>query len=146
MSSIESNSTDTTPAVAGGGPPRRAVASVVVTLALLAALVWAFRPLASNFTPAPLQPVSKGCPQGRQEFVPSNLIALPDLPLDKLPAKIKNRVLLRLNMEPCACGCARSIAVCLASEPPCETAKALAQKILAEEENEMVSTPEKSAQ
>jgi len=103
-------------------------------MALLAALVWAFRPLASNFTPAPLQPVPKGCPLGSQEFVPSNLTALPDLPLEKLPPKVKNRVLLRLNMEPCNCGCARSIAACLASDPPCETAKELAKKILAEEE------------
>jgi hypothetical protein len=140
MSSAESNSSDAAP-VASQGVPRRAIASVVVTMALLAALVWAFRPLASNFVPAPLQPVPKGCPPGPQEFVPSNLIALPDLPLDKLPAKIKNRVLLRLNMEPCTCGCARSIAACLASDPPCETAKELARKILAEEEKEMGSTP-----
>jgi hypothetical protein len=110
-------------------------------MALLAALVWAFRPLASNFTPAPLQPMPKGCPRGGQEFVPSNLTVIPDLPLDTLPAKVKNRVLLRLNMEPCTCGCARSIAACLASDPPCETAKELAKKILAEEEKEMGSAP-----
>jgi hypothetical protein len=117
------------------------VASVVVTLALLAALVWAFRPLTSDFTPAPLEPVPAGCSGDRQEFVPSNLTALPDLPLDNLPAKIKNRVLLRLNTEPCACGCARSIAACLASDPPCEIAKELAKKILAEEEKEVGSAP-----
>ena len=114
---------------------------MVVTMALLAALVWAFRPLASNFAPAPLQPVPKGCPHGSQEFVPSNLTALPDLPLDKLSAKVKNRVLLRLNMEPCTCGCARSIAACLASDPPCETARELAKKILTEEEKETGSVP-----
>ena len=136
-----SNSTDTNPNAANGGVPRRAVASVVVTMALLAALVWAFRPLASTFAPAPLQPPPKGCPRGPQEFVPSNLIALPDLPLDKLPAKVKNRVLLRFHMEPCNCGCARSIAACLASDPPCEIAKELAKKILAEEEKETNSAP-----
>ena len=114
---------------------------MVVTMALLVALVWAFRPLASNYAPTPLQPVPKGCPRGSQEFVPSNLTALPDLPLDKLPAKVKNRVLLRLHMEPCNCGCARSIAACLASDPPCETAKELAKKILAEEEKETGSVP-----
>ena len=141
MTSTASNSTGTNPSASNGGVPRRAVASVVVTMALLAALVWAFRPLASTFAPAPLQPPPKGCPRGPQEFVPSNLIALPDLPLDKLPAKVKNRVLLRLNMEPCTCGCARSIAACLASDPPCETAKELAKKILAEEEKETGSTP-----
>ena len=141
MTSTASNSTGTDPTASNGGLPRRAVASVVVTMALLAALVWAFRPLASNFAPAPLQPPPKGCPRGPQEFVPSNLIALPDLPLDKLPAKVKNRVLLRLNMEPCTCGCARSIAACLASDPPCETAKELAKKILAEEEKKTGSTP-----
>ena len=141
MTSTASNSTDTNPVASDGGVPRRAVASVVVTMALLAALVWAFRPLASNFAPAPLQPVPKGCPRGSQEFIPSNLTALPDLPLDKLSPKVKNRVLLRLNMEPCNCGCARSIAACLASDPPCETAKELAKKILAEEEKETGSTP-----
>ena len=141
MTSTASNSTGTNPGASSGGPPRRAVASVVVTMALLAALVWAFRPLASNFAPAPLQPVSKGCPRTSQEFVPSNLTALPALPLDKLPAKVKNRVLLRLNMEPCTCGCARSIATCLASDPPCETARELAKKILAEEEKETGSVP-----
>jgi len=109
------------------------VASVVVTMALLAALVWAFRPRVFDFAPAPLQSVPKGCPRGSQEFVPSNLTALPDLALDELPPKVKNRVLLRLNMEPCTCGCARSIAACLASDPPCEIAKELAKKILAEE-------------
>ena len=141
MTSTASNSTGTNPNASNGGVPRRAVAAVLVTMALLAALVWAFRPLASNFAPAPLQSVPKGCPRGSHEFVPSNLTALPDLPLDKLPPKVKNRVLLRFNMEPCNCGCARSIASCLASDPPCETAKELAQKILAEEEKETNLAP-----
>ena len=141
MTSNTSNSTGTDPSASRGNLPRRAVASVVVTMALLAALVWAFRPLASSFAPAPLQPVSKGCPHGSQEFVPSNLTALPDLALDKLPPKVRNRVLLRLNMEPCNCGCARSIAACLASDPPCEVAKELAKKILAEEEIDTNSAP-----
>ena len=141
MTSTASNSTGTDSTVSSGGVPRRAVASVVVTIALLAALVWAFRPLASDFAPAPLQPVPKGCARGSQEFVPSNLTALPDLALDKLSPKIRNRLLLRLNMEPCNCGCARSIAACLASDPPCEIAKELAKKILAEEEKETNSAP-----
>jgi hypothetical protein len=38
-------------------------------------------------------------------------------PLDKLPPTVKNRVLLRLNVEPCNCGCARSIAACPALAP-----------------------------
>ncbi len=114
---------------------------VVVTLAVLGALVWAFRPLASEYAPAPLEPASKGCLGGHQEFVPSNLTELPDLPLDKLSSRIRYRVLLRLNMEPCPCGCARSIAVCLTSDPPCETAKELARKILAEAQKEAASMP-----
>jgi hypothetical protein len=141
MTSTASNSTGTSPTTVSGGPPRRAVASMVVTMARLAALLGAFRPLASDFAPAPLQPVPKGCPCGSQEFVPSNLTALPDLPLDKLCPKVKNRVLLRLNMEPCDCGCARSIAACLASVPPCESAKELAKKILAEEAKETSLAP-----
>ena len=60
MTSTESNSTRTDPTVSNGGLTRRAVASVAVTMALLAALVWTFRPLGSNFVPARLQPVPMG--------------------------------------------------------------------------------------
>jgi len=70
------------------------------------------------------------------EFVPTNITEVPALPLDSLPKGQKNRVLFRLNMEPCPCGCKESIASCLALHPECKSAKEAAQKILADERGE----------
>jgi len=71
-----------------------------------------------------------------REFVPTNITEVPALPLDSLPKDQKNRVLFRLNMEPCPCGCKESIASCLTLHPECPSANEAAQKIVAEERGE----------
>ena len=132
MSSPNSNLNEPQAPGASSGPPRTAVVMVVVTMALLVALVWALNPAPPKFEPAPLESATPGCAKLRREFVPSNVIEIPGLPLDTLSPEQKNRVLLRLNMEPCPCGCNLSIASCLISNPDCEASKELARKILAE--------------
>jgi hypothetical protein len=115
-----------------GRTSRGAVATVVVTLALLAALAWLLAPPRVRFSPAPLEPPPADCPKLAREFVPSNVTAIADLPLTGLSAEQKNRALYRLNMEPCPCGCGLSVAACRVEHPACETSKGLAQKIVAE--------------
>ena len=105
---------------------------VVVTLGLLAALVWALRPPAVHFTPAPLGPPPADCPKIARDFVPTNITGLPGPLLDGLTPQQKMRALYRLNMEPCPCGCNSSIAYCLITYPRCEVSRKLAEKIVAE--------------
>ncbi len=104
-----------------------------VAMAVLAAFVWALRPNRPNVKPAPLRPPDAACPQLGSEFTPTNFTELPGLELDSLSKARRNHVLLRLNMEPCPCGCNRSIAYCLLSHARCQKCKELAQKIIAEE-------------
>lgn len=131
MSSTNSNSNDPGQE-APSGAPRGNLALVVVTLVLMAGLVWAMSPRRSNFVPAPLRPPRPGCPSTNSVFTPSNITELPVLPLDKLVKAQKYKLLLRLNMEPCPCECSVSIAACLTTHPRCESAKELADKMLAE--------------
>jgi hypothetical protein len=119
-----------------GSPPvssRGPVIYLFVAMAVLAAFVWALRPNRPNVKPAPLRPQDAACPQLEGEFTPTNFTELPGLGLDSLSQARRNRVLLRLNMEPCPCGCNTSIAYCLLSHARCERCKELAQKIIAEE-------------
>ncbi len=94
---------------------------VMVTLALLAGLVWALNPSQPKLTPAPLLPQASGCPKMRREFIPTNITGIPDPPTEALSQQVKNRVLFRLNMQPCSCGCAQSVAACRTNNPACET-------------------------
>ena len=112
---------------------RGAVIYLFFTMALLTAFVWALRPSRPNVKPAPLRSEDAACPQLEGEFTPTNLTELPGLELDSLSKVRRNHVLLRLNMEPCPCGCNTSIAYCLLSHARCEKCKELAQKIIAEE-------------
>lgn len=105
---------------------------VAVTLALLAALVWAIQPPRAGFKPALLEPRAPGCPRVQRDFLPTNITELPDSPVESLPRAQKFRALLRMNMEPCTCGCNQSVAACRASEPACETSKELAEKAASE--------------
>jgi hypothetical protein len=105
---------------------------VVVTLGLLAALVWALRPPRVHFTPAPLGPPPADCPKLAHEFVPTNITGLPGPLLVGLTPEQKMRALYRLNMEPCPCGCNSSVAYCLITSPNCEASRKLAEKIVAE--------------
>ena len=112
---------------------RGAVIYLFVAMAVLAAFVWALRPNRPNVKPAPLRPPDAACPQLDGEFTPTNFTELPGLELDSLSKVRRNHVLLRLNMEPCPCGCNTSIAYCLLSHARCQKCKELAQKIIAEE-------------
>jgi hypothetical protein len=112
---------------------RGAVIYLLITMAVLAAFVWALRPNRPNVKPAPLRPEDVACPQLEGEFTPTNFTELPGLGLDSLSKERRNHVLLRLNFEPCPCGCNTSIAYCLLNHARCEKCKELAQKIIAEE-------------
>jgi hypothetical protein len=105
---------------------------VVVTLGLLGALVWALHPEQPRLTPAPLVPVPSECPKVQQEFIPSNYTDLPGVPPEGLSREQRSRALYRLNMEPCTCGCALSVAACRVLHPACAVSKKLAEKIIAE--------------
>jgi hypothetical protein len=112
---------------------RAGVVHLLATLAVLAAFVWALWPDRPNVQPAPLRPPDAACPQLGGQFTPTNFTELPGLDLASLSQEGRNRVLLRLNMEPCPCGCNTSLAYCLVSHTRCEKCKELAQEIIAEE-------------
>ena len=124
-----------------GGPPprtaptREAIATVVVTIGLLAGLVWYIRPPSVDFKPAPLEPLPEECRKINRPFVPSNITEMKDPPLAELGARERLRVLRRLNFEPCPCGCNQSIAECRANNPQCKVCRSLAEKVVAEVRN-----------
>jgi hypothetical protein len=129
MSSAESNSTNTGPT-----PKRGSALAVAVTLGLLALLVWALNPRQPRFRPAPPDPVSDVCARSKADFIPTSLTEIPSLPLTGLPAAAKNRLLLRLNMEPCTCGCQQSLAACRASNPSCRVSSGEAETAVKDEQ------------
>jgi hypothetical protein len=112
---------------------RGAVIYLLVTLTALAAFVWALGPGRPNLTPAPLRLEDAACPQLGGQFMPTNITELPGLELASLSQERRNHVLLRLNREPCPCGCNTSLAYCLVSHARCGKCKELAQEIIAEE-------------
>ncbi|HEV2426027.1 MAG TPA: hypothetical protein VGZ29_14450 [Terriglobia bacterium] len=114
--------------------------AAIVTLALLALLVWGLIPRRSKFKPAPLEPPRSLCAPGTSDFVPSNLTRIPGMSLDKLPPAVRNRILLRLNMEPCSCGCKLSLAACRAGSPSCPASPQAADAIVKQETAETPST------
>jgi len=116
----------------GGG----AVTYLLVALAALAGLVWALRPERPKVAPAPLRPASPACPVLGGQFTPTNITELPGLDLASLSKERRNHALLRLNLEPCPCGCNSSIAHCLVSHARCGKCRELAQEIIAEERAE----------
>ena len=132
MSSEELNSNSAPPA-APEGKPGSSVGLVVLSLVLLAGLVWAMAPGRAKFQPAPLRPVPPGCPRTAADFVPSDATDIPGVDLRALTPAQRNHVLYRLNMEPCPCGCKTSIAVCRGAHPACSVCADLADKIVAEE-------------
>ncbi|HEV2176568.1 MAG TPA: hypothetical protein VGW33_05115 [Terriglobia bacterium] len=102
-------------------------------LAALAVLVWALNPRQPRLRPAPLQPPPSSCPVSHADFVPTNFTEVAGLPLDRLPKTAKNRALLRLNMEPCSCGCNQSLAACRAADRACAVSAAAAKDVVDEE-------------
>ena len=117
------------------GPTKGAIATVVGTIGLLAALVWAISPPRAGYKPAPLDPLPEDCPKVQREFVPSNVTEILDPSLAGLAPEKRLRGLYRMNFEPCPCGCNQSIAYCRVNNPQCETCRKLAEKIVADVRN-----------
>jgi len=143
MSSSESNSSSAPGPAPGEGKPRGTVGLVALALALLAGLVWAMAPPRAKFAPAPLRPVPSGCPKNAPEFVPSDATEIPGVDLSALSKEQRNRVLFRVNMEPCPCGCNLSIAACRINHPTCPVCAGLVEKIMAEERQRSGAAPGK---
>ena len=112
---------------------RGALIYLLGMLVALAAMVWTLRPERPNVQPAPLRPQDSTCQQVGGQFTPTNITDVPGLELASLSNERRNRVLLRLNMELCPCGCNVSIASCLVNHVHCEKCKQRAQEIVAEE-------------
>jgi hypothetical protein len=102
---------------------------VVVTLGLLAALVWALNPRQPKLTPAPLGEPLAVCAKLPREFIPTDIADLGEAPLPTLPREQKFRALARMNAEECPCGCKLSVAACRVNDPTCKTSAELARKI-----------------
>lgn len=147
MSSTDSSSTEAggTAHEPGSSQPspnasrRASVLAAAVTLILLALLVWGLIPRKPKLKPAPLEAPRSMCAPGTSDFVPSNLTRIPGMSLDKLPQAARNRILLRLNMEPCSCGCKQSLAACLANNPSCPISRQAADAIVKQETAETSS-------
>jgi len=114
------------------GPSRASVALTVITLSLLALLVWFLNPRQPNFKPAPLKPSSSECRKPPRAFVPSNVTDLPGPGLNALPEAQRIRLILLMNTRACTCGCQLSIADCLMSNPRCETSGRLMRELVDE--------------
>lgn len=142
MSSDESNSNSPQSPAAPPRKPRSPAGIAALSLALLAAMVWAMAPTRARFHPAPLRPVPPGCPRALPDFVPTDATEIPGVDLGSLSKAQRNHVLYRLNMEPCPCGCNTSIAACLMNHPSCPLCKTLVQKIIAEEKGATNQVPE----
>ena len=134
MSSTESISSEPGARTPAPGPSGSSITLVTVTVTLLAVLVWSLSPARPDYRPAPPQPRMHGCPRVAGEFVPSNYTEVQGVPLDSFAKEQRNHILLRLNLEPCPCGCNSSIAACCVNHPQCENCKELARKIVAEEQ------------
>jgi len=149
MSSTDSSSTEaggTTQQPASSQPSQNgskkpSALAAIVTLALLALLVWGLIPRRPKLKPAPLEPPRSMCAPGTSDFVPSNLTNIADMSLDKVPQAARNRILLRLNMEPCSCGCKQSLAACRAGNPSCPVSPQGADAIVKQETAETANAP-----
>ena len=124
----DANGQGTTPQSSLG----RAGLLAAIMLALLGALVWALNPSQPRLTPAPLRAVPSGCPKFSRAFVPANVTSVPKPPTDTLPENVRYRVLYRLNMEACSCGCTQSVAACRVSNRDCQMSLQRAKEIVIE--------------
>lgn len=148
MSSTDSSSTEAggTKQDAGSSQPspntpkKNSALAAVVTLTVLALLVWGLVPRQPKLKPAPLEPPRSLCTPATSDFVPSNLTRIPALSLDKLPQAVRNRILLRLNVEPCSCGCKQSLGACRAGNPSCPVSPQAADAIVKQETAETPPT------
>jgi hypothetical protein len=94
---------------------------VVITLLLLAALVWALNPRQPKFTPAPLGAPQTACAKLPRQFVPSDITELHEPPFPALSRERRLRALALMNAEECPCGCKLSVAACRVNNPTCKT-------------------------
>ncbi|HEV2351305.1 MAG TPA: hypothetical protein VG028_15820 [Terriglobia bacterium] len=108
------------------------MAVVAVALALLVLLVWFLNPRQPDFKPAPLEPPSPVCPNPGRQFVPSDLVAVTDPDLERLPADKKIAALRRLNTTACTCGCQLSVVYCRGLNSACDTSRQMFGKIVSE--------------
>jgi len=131
------------PSGAVSGPTPTSVAVIVVTVALLALLAWYLNPRRPDYKPAPLDPPSAVCRNPGREFVPTNLTAIPDPDLDRLPADKKMAAIRRLNTTACTCGCQLSVVYCPGLNPACETSKQMLGKIVSEAAEKTAQAPGK---
>jgi hypothetical protein len=136
MSSVKSNLTDAGAGATGPGRSTSSVAVAVLMIALLGALVWGLSPSKPGFRPAPFVPYAPGCPKASHDFIPTNITEISDPPVESLAAEQKNQVIARLNMEPCTCGCAMSLAFCRLNSSSCETSRGLANRLVARQKAE----------
>ena len=130
MSLAKSSLTDPDELQANSGPSRSALLWVAVTMALLAALVWALNPRQPKLEPAPLGPPLPVCAKLPREFTPTDITHLAEPPFPALPRERKLRALFHMNTEPCPCGCKLSLAACRLNYPSCKTSKGLAAEIV----------------
>jgi hypothetical protein len=142
MSSNESNSNNAPLPADPEQKPRSSAGLVVLSLILLAGLVWAMAPARAKFQPAPLRPAPAGCPQPLPGFVPTDATGVPGVDWSSLSKVQQNHVLYRLNMEPCPCSCNTSIAACRINHPTCPLCKDLVERIVAEESGARSQEPE----
>src|SRR5439155_26225154 len=77
LPSTEANAIGSAPGPMPDKGNRSAVILVSVILVLLGALVWSLNPRQPKLAPAPLRPVTSGCPKLGREFVPSNITEIP---------------------------------------------------------------------
>lgn len=114
------------------GPSRASVILLAVVLAAMAALALSFYLPRDRLTPAPLIEYPRGCVRLKSNFVPTAVTEAPFPGVNALPAKVKNQVMLYLNMTPCSCGCAESVAACLLQNPQCKISPDLMKRELAD--------------
>ena len=119
--------------------PRPGTAKPFLALALLALLgilAWWLNPSPSPLQPAPLNPdVSQKAQTqspGLKGILPTSFTLLPGVDLAKLTAEQKQQVLLRLNTEPCPCGCGNTLAGCRVNDSSCETSLDLAHRVVSQ--------------
>ena len=114
----------------------------IVTLGLLVAVAWFLNPPQPALRPAVLRPQAElpsSLPEAPEEILPTSFTVLPDVDLASLTISQKREVLLRLNTEPCPCGCGNTLASCRVTDSACETSRELVPKVM--DEVKATSTP-----
>ncbi len=111
--------------------PAKAVRAGIL-LASLVLVAWLLNPSDLLFEPAPLNLDAEAAPapgaESPWEILPTNFTDLPEVDLGKLEANQKRGILLRLNTEPCPCGCGNNLAGCRVTHSICRISAELANR------------------